>query len=299
MNKGVLFAASAYIIWGFFPLYFKVLHAVPALQTINHRVAWSFLLLLAVVLLRKEVGNLVRSITRKVFLIYLAAAVLLAVNWYVYVIAVSAGFVVETSLGYFINPLVSVLFGVLLLRERLRLTQWVAVGLAAGGVAVLALSYGRLPWIALTLACTFGTYGLVKKIAPLNSLHGLALETTILFPLASIYLVAMEWSGQGSFGHASPLVNLFLALTGVVTVIPLLLFSSGARRVQLTTLGLLQYVAPTLQFLTGVFIFKEEMTPVNLTGFIIIWISLAIFSIEGFAARHKLHRAETVPFAVK
>jgi chloramphenicol-sensitive protein RarD len=170
----------------------------------------------------------------------------------------------------------------------------VPVGLATAGVAVLAFSYGYLPWISLALAFSFGAYGLVKKIAPLPSLHGLVIETTLLFPLAFIYLLTIEFNGGGSFGHSSVLVNLLLALTGVVTVIPLLLFSSGARRVTLTTLGLLQYTAPTLQFLIGVFVFKEAMTPAHLTGFIVIWIALALFSIEGFLSRKKSAVAELI-----
>jgi chloramphenicol-sensitive protein RarD len=294
MNKGILYAGSAYILWGFFPLYFNALHGVPALQTLNHRIVWSFLLLAVVILARKDLRTLLRSLTPRILATYLAAALLLAVNWFVYVWAVSEGFVVETSLGYFINPLVSVLLGVVILRERLRPLQWVPVGLATAGVAVLAFSYGYLPWISLALAFSFGAYGLVKKIAPLPSLHGLVIETTLLFPLAFIYLLTIEFNGGGSFGHSSVLVNLLLALTGVVTVIPLLLFSSGARRVTLTTLGLLQYTAPTLQFLIGVFVFKEAMTPAHLTGFIVIWIALALFSIEGFLSRKKSAVAELI-----
>lgn len=288
MDRGVLYAGSAYIIWGFFPIYFKALHSVPAYQTINHRLLWSFLLLSVVILARREVRTLSRSINRRVLLTYLAAALLLALNWFVYVWAVSAGYIVETSLGYFINPLVSVLLGVAILRERLRPLQWIPVGIAAAGVAVLTLSYGQLPWVALVLACTFGVYGLVKKIAPLNSLHGLTIETALLFPIALGTLLAAELTHRGAFGHSSPLVNLLLALTGVVTVVPLLLFSSGARRVRLTTLGLLQYVAPTLQFLAGVFLFNEEMTPAHLSGFIVIWIALILFTVEGIHAQRKL-----------
>jgi chloramphenicol-sensitive protein RarD len=294
MNKGILYAGSAYILWGFFPIYFNALHGVPALQTLNHRIAWSFLLLGIVILIRGDLRGLLRSITPRILGIYLAAAVLLAINWFVYVFAVSAGFVVEASLGYFINPLVSVLFGVVLLRERLRLLQWIPVTLAALGVAVLAFSYGSLPWIALTLAFSFGAYGLVKKVAPLESLHGLTLETTLLFPFALVYLFYAEFAGIGAFGHSSLIVNGLLALTGIVTVIPLLLFASGARRVTLTTLGLLQYFAPTLQFITGVFLFKEPMTSAHLVGFIVIWIALALFSIESFLARRKPQAAEII-----
>jgi chloramphenicol-sensitive protein RarD len=294
MNKGIVYAGSAYILWGFFPLYFNILHGVPALQTLTHRIVWSFLLLAVVVLVRKDLRDLLHSLTPRILATYLAAAILLAINWFVYVWAVSAGFVVETSLGYFINPLVSVLLGVVILRERLRPFQWVPVGLATVGVAVLAFSYGYLPWISLALAFSFGAYGLVKKIAPLPSLHGLAIETTLLFPLAFIYLLYVEFTGSGSFGHSGFLINFLLALTGIITVIPLLLFASGARRVTLTTLGLLQYTAPTLQFLIGVFVFKEAMTSAHLTGFIVIWIALILFSIEGFLSHKKSPAAEMV-----
>ena len=294
MNKGILYAGSAYFLWGFFPIYFNALHAVPALQTLNHRIAWSFLLLGAIIFLRREWNGFVQSLSFKVIGVYLAAALLLAVNWFVYVYAVGAGFVVETSLGYFINPLVSVLLGVVILREKMRTLQWIPVGMATLGVVFLGLTYGKLPWISLVLAISFGTYGLVKKIAPLNSLYGLTLETTILFPIAMIYLVGVDINGTGAFGHSSLVVNLLLFLTGLVTVIPLLLFASGARRVTLTTLGFLQYTAPTLQFLTGVFLFKEPMTSSHLAGFIIIWIALALFTLEGFITYRKQQRLKII-----
>lgn len=294
MNKGILYAGSAYLLWGFFPLYFNALHGVPALQTLNHRIFWSFLLVILVMLIRKDLPGLLRACTPRVLATYLAAALLLGVNWFVYVWAVGAGYVVETSLGYFINPLVSVLLGVVVLRERLRPMQWVPVGLAAAGVAVLTVSYGYLPWISLALAFSFGAYGLVKKIATLPSLQGLTLETALLFPLALVYLVYCEFTGIGAFGHSSPQVNILLALTGIVTVIPLLLFASGARRVTLTTLGLLQYTAPTLQFIIGVFVFHEPMTASHLVGFIIIWVALALFSFENLYSRRNPPSAEAV-----
>ncbi len=282
MNKGIASAAGAYALWGFFPIYFKALHAAPADQIVAHRFAWSFLFLILLVILRRELPSLRASLNPRTVLIYLGAGILLAGNWGLYVWGVNAGHVVETSLGYFINPLVSVVLGVIFLRERLRTMQWVPVALAAAGVLYLTLSYGKLPWIALGLAFTFGFYGLVKKLAPLGSLHGLTLETSTLLLVALGYLVVAEVRGVGSFGHVAPLTSLLLALSGIITAIPLLLFATGARSVPLSTLGLLQYIAPTLQFLIGVFLYHESFTPDRMIGFSIIWLALILFSAESF-----------------
>ncbi len=287
MNKGILSAALAYALWGFLPLYFKLIHDVPSIQTTAHRVTWSFLFLIAVVLARREWGAFRASLNKRTVLIFLAAAVLLAVNWLTYVFAVTSGFVIEASLGYFINPLVNVVLGMVFLREKLRPLQWLPVGLAALGVIYLTFSVGNLPWIALVLAFTFGFYGLVKKVAPLGSLHGLMLETTLLFVPATGYLIYAELSGTGSFGHTGPAVTFFLVLLGVVTAIPLLLFATGARNVALTTMGLLQYISPSLQFITGVFLFGEPFTHERVIGFSVIWLALALFSVESFLARRR------------
>ena len=280
IDKGALYAAAAYFCWGLFPLYFKLLHQASAFQIVGHRIAWSFLFLLLILALRGEIPALRAAINLRTFLIYLGAGSLLAVNWSMYVWGVNAGFVVETSLGYFINPLVSVLLGVVILREKLRLLQWIPVGLAAAGVAYLTFSYGALPWLALALAFTFGLYGLFKKLAPLGSLPGLALETGAVFPVALGYLLFEEVRGGGVFGHAGLWISLLLAFSGVVTAVPLLFFATGARRVPLTLLGLIQYLSPTLQFLTGVFLFGEPFTPSRLIGFSFIWLALILFSAE-------------------
>ncbi len=287
MNKGILYAAAAYTIWGFFPIYFKAINEISAFQVTAHRVVWSFLFLLLVVAWRRELGALRAAITWRVGLVYLAAGALLAVNWLTYVWAVGAGFVVESSLGYFINPLVSVVLGVVFLGEKLRRAQWLPVGLAACGVTYLTISHGSLPWIALVLAFSFGFYGLMKKIAPLGSLHGLALETAAIFVPAAGFLIFSEASGTGAFGHAGVVPSLLLALTGLVTAIPLLLFANGAKNVPLTTLGLLQYIAPTLQFLIGVLLYGEPLTLERLIGFGIIWVALAIFSAESWILRQR------------
>ncbi|WP_299027094.1 EamA family transporter RarD [uncultured Thermanaerothrix sp.] len=296
VNTGVVFAAAAYTLWGFFPIYFKALKEVPAPQVLAHRIVWAFLFLLGVLALRREIGALRRLLTRRILLSYFGAGILLAINWLAYVWGVASGFIVETSLGYFINPLVSVVLGMVFLRERLRPLQWVPVSLAALGVSYLTLEYGRLPWLALVLAFSFGLYGLLKKLAPLNALYGLTLETGGVFLPALAYLVGVEVVGQGAFGHGPWVQTLLLALTGVVTAIPLLLFAGGARRVPLTTLGLLQYIAPSLQFLLGVFLYHEPFGLTQLIGFSLIWLALAIFSAEGFIAqrRQRLIEAEAI-----
>ncbi len=280
MNKGILSAAGAYAMWGFFPIYFKAIQSAPADQIVAHRFAWSFLFLIAVVLLRRELPALRASLNRRTLLTYLGAGVLLSFNWGLYVWGINSGHVVETSLGYFINPLVSVVLGVIFLRERLRPLQWVPVALATAGVLYLTFSFGKLPWIALGLAFSFGFYGLIKKLAPLNSLHGLTLETGSLFVVALAYLVVAELRGVGSFGHVEPLTSLLIALSGIITAIPLLLFATGARQVPLSTLGLLQYFAPTIQFLIGVLLYHEPFTRDRLIGFSIIWLALIFFSAE-------------------
>jgi chloramphenicol-sensitive protein RarD len=222
------------------------------------------------------------TLNARTFGIYLIAAILIGVNWLTYVWAVNADFVVETSLGYFINPLLSMLMGVIFLRERLRLAQWIPVTLAAIGVLYLTFAYGRLPWIALLLAFSFGFYGLVKKLAPLGSLYGLTLETGILFLPALIYLFVMESNGTGAFIHEGAVATGLLIGAGVVTTIPLLLFASAARRIPLTMIGVLQYIAPTIQFLLGVFLYKEPFDRAHFIGFTIVWIALIIFWIENF-----------------
>jgi chloramphenicol-sensitive protein RarD len=281
MNKGLIFAAGSYTLWGFFPIYFHWLNGVPALQVLSHRIVWSLLLMVLVISFQRNWQKLLSAFTWKVMLIYLCAGVLLAINWGTYVWAVNAGYVIETSLGYFINPLLSVLLGVVFLREQLRPLQWIPVGLAAAGVTYLTIHYGALPWIALVLALSFGLYGLIKKLAPLNSVFGLTLETAIIFLPALGYLILMEAKSLGSFGHSTLNISLLLALAGVVTVIPLLLFSEGARRIPLSVLGLMQYIAPTLQLLTGIFIFKESFTLDRGIGFAFIWVALGMFTIEG------------------
>lgn len=284
MNKGILYSITVYALWGFFPIYWKLLHHVPALQLLGHRIVWSFLLLLGVIFITKRWNEFRATLNARTFRIYLIAALLIGVNWLTYVWAVNAGFIVETSLGYFINPLLSVLMGVLLLREQLRPMQLIPVALAAIGVAYLTFAYGQLPWIALLLAFTFGFYGLVKKIAPLGPVYGLTLETGILFLPALAYLGVVQADNTAAFLHAGVTSDLLMIGAGLVTTIPLLMFASAAKQIPLTMIGVLQYIAPTIQFLIGVFIYKETFDQSRLIGFSIVWLALIIFWIENFLA---------------
>lgn len=285
MNKGIWYAAGAYVSWGLFPLYFKHLQHVPALQIVSHRILWSFVILAGIVLHSTGWKTFrAKALTYRVLRVYALAALLIGINWLVYVWAVNAGRVVETSLGYFITPLLSVFLGVLFLHERLRPSQWVAVGFAALGVIYLAVSHGALPWVALTLGLSFGIYGLVKKTAPLGSVLGLTLETGILLLPAVFYLLYTESTGEAAFLHAHLSSDLLLIGSGVITMIPLLLFASATQRIPLSLLGVLQYIAPTLQFLLGVLVYGEPFTHAQLVGFSIVWVALVIFTVEGFFA---------------
>ncbi|MCA2000484.1 MAG: EamA family transporter RarD [Chloroflexi bacterium] len=293
MKKGVLYGIGAYAIWGFFPIYWKLLHDVPALQLIGHRIIWSFLLLAITLSLTRQWAGLRASSNSKTMWVYLIAALLIGFNWTMYVWAVNAGYIVETSLGYFINPLISVLLGVLFLRERLRLGQWIPVILAALGVTYLTLVYGRLPYIALSLALSFGLYGLVKKLSPLGSLYGLTVETGVLFLPAMAYLIFCDLNGNGAFLRSGLVSSLLMMGAGLVTTVPLLMFASAARSVPLWTVGLLQYIAPTLQFLIGVFVYREPFSRSQLIGFSVVWLALVIFLVENYFA----NRAAIQPVA--
>ena len=289
MTKGLWYALGAYTIWGLFPIYWKMLQQVDAVQLIGHRMAWSFIFLIIVLITTRQFSVLSQvAFQRRTLLIYFAAAIFISINWLVYVWAVNAKYIVETSLGYFINPLLSVLMGVIFLRERLRTFQWIPVLLAFCGVLYLTITYGRPPWIALALAVSFGSYGLIKKLAPLGSLFGLVVETGILFIPAVIYLVSIDKLGSGVFLHANAITNILLVGGGVVTTIPLLMFASATQRIPLSMIGIMQYIAPTLQFLLGLFVYKEPFNGAQLIGFSIVWIALLLFIAEGFWARHNI-----------
>lgn len=291
MNKGLWYAIGAYVWWGFFPIYWKLLKHVPALQLIGHRIVWSFAALIVVILIIRQWKEFRKSVFNfKVLRLYLLAAILIAVNWFLYVWAVNAGHIVETSLGYYINPLLSVLMGVIFFRERLNLWQWIPIGMAAMGVLYLTISMGSLPWIALALAFSFASYGLVKKVAPLSSLHGLTLETFILLVPATVFLLYTEYTGAGAFTHSGWLTDLMIIGAGVITTIPLLLFASATKRIPLSFVGILQYIAPTIQFLIGVLFYKEQFSVEQFIGYSLVWIALIIFGFNSFSA----YRAKSV-----
>ena len=288
MNKGVLAGVGAYLIWGFFPIYLKALQTVPALQIMLHRVVWAFVFVMLIVFLRRSWSGISEALHKpRVILIYTLTALLLATNWLVYIYGINSGQVVETSLGYFINPLLSVALGVIFLREHLRPMQWLPVGLAGMGVLYLTLQFGALPWIALALAFSFGMYGLIKKIAPLGSVDSLFVETGIIFLPALLYLFFSESQEAGAFAHQGWQITILLMFSGVVTALPLLLFGRAARAIPLSLLGILQYLAPTMQFLLGIFLYQESFSTTRLIGFAMIWTALLIFSIEGYLNRRK------------
>lgn len=295
MKTGVLAAIVAYTLWGILPVYWKALQSVSALEIMSHRTVWSLVFVLLLLTARRQWAWVGKARKRpRMLLTFVGSACLLGLNWTTYIWAVNTGHVVDSSLGYFINPLVSVLLGVLFLRERLRLRQGVAIGLATVGVVILTVGLGDLPWIALTLAGTFGFYGLLRKTAPLGSLEGLSLETALLAVPTLAYLIFLEGAGKGSFGHGEAIVSVLLALTGVVTAFPLLMFAYAARNVTLATVGILQYIAPTLQFLLGVLIYHEPFTAARLIGFAPIWLALGIYSLDGLLVERK-RRAGLLP----
>lgn len=292
MKRGPLLAAGAYLIWGVLPIYWRALADVPAQEILIHRIIWSLAVVVVLLALRRQWRWLGDSLRRPAVLrVFLVTAVLLAVNWLVYLWANNNGHIVETSLGYFITPLVSVVLGLLVLHERMRSGQWLSVGIAALGVLFLVLTSGGTLWISLLLALSFGFYGLLRKTAKLGSLEGLTMEMAILFLPALAYWLWLFSRGEAAFGANGLSTSALLAFSGVVTAVPLLLFASGARLVPLTTLGLLQYIAPTLQFSIGVFLYHEPFDTTRLLGFCIIWSALAVYSAEGYLHRRRVSAA--------
>ncbi len=282
MNPGIAFAIGAYLLWGVFPIYFKALQDIPPLEILAHRIVWSLLVCVALLLLLRHGRWLLALLRRpKVLLWFSASATAVAVNWFVYIWAVNAGRVIDASLGYFINPLVNVLIGALVLHEKLRAAQWAAVAVATGGVLWLTALAGGVPWIGLVLAFSWGAYALLRKTAVLGAIEGLTLETVLLVPIAAGYLYWLGQSGHSNFGQASLGLQLLLAASGPVTAVPLLLFAAGARRIPLSTLGVLQYIAPSLQLLIGVLLYGEPFGRERVIGYGLIWVALAIFTGEG------------------
>ncbi len=285
-RAGVLSGVAAYSLWGLFPLVFHRLQAVGAVEILLHRILWSFLVVLVILAWRGPRGWLRPVLADRRQMGRLAiASVLIACNWLLYIWAVNHGHVVEAALGYYVNPLLTVALGVLILKERLRSLQLVALGFGAASVAVLTMSFGRPPWIALVLAVTFAGYGFQKNAVTIGSAPSLAVETALLAPFALIALVLAEVQGTAAFGHGSIGRDLGLAALGIVTAVPLLLFASAARRIPLSMLGLLQYLTPTGQLLCGVLVLGETLPPARLAGFSLVWIALAVLGADAFSAR--------------
>jgi chloramphenicol-sensitive protein RarD len=286
MRSGILYAALAFLCWGLFPLYFHALNEVPPLQILAHRMVWSLAFLLILLVLRRQWKWLEQARQPRVFFSFVLSALLLSANWLVYIWSVTNHHVIEASLGYFINPLVNIMLGYLILKERMRPAQWAAIAVAALGVGWLTWQAGTVPWIALMLAFSFGAYGLLRKTAALGPLEGLSFETMVLFPLAAGYVIWLTVNGQNVFlTTESDTTRWLLVMAGPFTAIPLLLFATGARKIPLSILGLLQYLSPTLQFLLGVLLFKEAFTADRLVGFALIWAALVLFAGEGLLRR--------------
>jgi chloramphenicol-sensitive protein RarD len=287
-RRGFFLGAAAYAMWGLFPLYWPLLEPAGAVEILAHRVFWSMVVMLVLVVavgrsrqLRFMLGD------RRTMGILALAALVIAVNWGTYIWGVNNGHVVETSLGYFINPLVTVLMGVVILGERLRTLQWVALGIAALAVIGLTVEYGRPPWVALVLAFSFGSYGLAKKKANVGAVESLTVETLLLAPVAAGYILWLADQGTSTFGTEGVGHALLIMTTGIVTAVPLICFGAAATRVSLTTIGLLQYLAPTIQFALGVLVFHEAMPPMRWVGFGLVWVALVMFTYEAVTYRRR------------
>jgi chloramphenicol-sensitive protein RarD len=287
-SNGLIAAAAAFALWGILPAYWKALDQIPAYEILCHRMSWSLLLTLGLVAITGGIKIFREALrVRKNLLIYTITGTLLAVNWLLYIWAVNAGFIVEASLGYFINPLINVLFGMVFFGERMRPVQWFALFLAFLGVLYLTVYYGEFPWIAIALAICFAIYGLLHKKNDLGALDALCLETGLLFLPATAVLVYLGFTGEGSFGRIELYSSLLLIGAGAVTTVPLLLFGYAAKRIPLSTLGLMQYLGPTINLLIGVYIYKEPFPLARFIGFSMVWGGLAIFVVESLLRHYK------------
>jgi chloramphenicol-sensitive protein RarD len=284
-TKGVLYAAFSYLIWGFLPLYWKPLHHVGSGEILAHRIFWSFILMIAVMFVLKRNIQLKRDFNilftnKKQFFSVLAASLLISGNWLLYIWAVNHDHVVEASLGYYINPLVNVVLGMLVLKERLNSWQITSFIIAASGVLLLTWQYGKFPWVALSLALSFGLYGLAKKLGSFDSLTGLTFETMFVVPAGFIYLLVLQFNGSGSFVTGGFNTTLLLWGAGLVTAVPLVCFAQGVKRITMTMTGFLQYIAPTIMLILGVFLYNETFSHIHLLSFTLIWLALLIFTIS-------------------
>ncbi|KAB2366210.1 EamA family transporter RarD [Actinomadura montaniterrae] len=286
------YGVAAYVLWGLFPLYWPLLKPAGALEILAHRIMWS-LVAVAVVLAAARNWGWIRALTVRKAGLLAAAALVITANWGTYIYAVNSGHTIEAALGYFINPLISVVFGVVIFRERLRAGQWAAVGLGAAAVVVLTADYGRLPWIALVLAFSFGTYGLLKKFASMPSAESLAVETAVMFVPALVSVLVLAGRGDAAFGHHGAGHAALLAGAGIVTAIPLMLFNAAAIRLPMSAIGMLQYLAPVLQFLIGLLVQGEEMPPSRWAGFLLVWLALVALTWDGVRAGRRARVPET------
>ena len=287
---GVWYAVAAFTLWGLLPLYWKALKQVPAEEILAHRIFWSFIFVITILLVRGRIAQLKNLLSRKSDLLKLfVSSLLISGNWFTYIWAVNHDHVVESSLGYYINPLFSVFLGMVVLKERLNSWQYLSLILAAVGVIVITLQYGRIPWIALILAFSFGLYGLAKKMVKVDAMTGLALETAFVTPIAFLYLLFKQIGGQGAFGTISLLSTLLLIGAGIVTATPLLWFAQGAKRLPLSMVGFIQFLAPTMMLLLGVFLYQETFTKIHLISFGLIWTALIIYSVANTDFIKKIH----------
>ncbi|OGP59208.1 MAG: hypothetical protein A2V65_12470 [Deltaproteobacteria bacterium RBG_13_49_15] len=288
--SGAASAVSAFLIWGLTPIYFKWLKAVPPFEILMHRIVWSFLFLMPFVFFlgyRQELRLALKN--RNTLGILVATTLLVSCNWFIFIWAINNDQILQTSLGYYINPLINVLLGMIFLRERLRAAQWGAVLIAFAGVGYLTVQFGKLPWISLTLALTFGFYGLIRKVAPVSALVGLSVETLLMFAPAVAYLIYIGGAGDGAFFQKGLNVDLLLMAAALVTAPPLLLFTIGARRLHMSTIGILQYIAPSSTFLLAVFIYGEPFSRAKLWTFMLIWIALCIYSADSLIYYRKVN----------
>lgn len=288
-SKGVIYGFSAYLVWGLFPLYWPLLKPAGAVEILVHRMLWSFIFLAIVAGIRRNWSDVWKVLrTPRLAGLLTIAAVLITINWGLYIWAINADHVIDASLGYFINPLINVAFGVLAFSERLRRVQWVAVSIAAAGVLWLTVDGGQLPWIGLTLGITFSAYGAVKKVADVESTESLTIETLLLLPFSLGYLVWSEQAGQAAFGHNGLWHTVFTMMAGVITALPLIAFGAAAIRIPYSLMGLMQYITPSMQFLLGLVVFHEAMSGARWAGFALIWVALAIFGTDAWRRRLKV-----------
>lgn len=284
-QQGIIYAGFSYLLWGLLPIYWKLLENVNAKEILANRVFWSFIFMVAVLILTKKWGLFIQTFkgfaqNKKQMYALIIASLLISINWFIYIWAVNNGHMIEASFGYYINPLVSILLGMIVLKEKLSAYQYVSFFLAAIGVLILTVSHGKFPWIAIVLALSFGLYGLAKKLINVDSAVGLTLETLVVAPVAAIYMVILFINGSNTFMSSSPGTDLLLICAGAATAVPLLYFAKGAQKIPLSLLGFLQYIAPTITLLLGIFVYHEHFSKVQLLSFMFIWSALTIYSLS-------------------